>query len=109
VHPPIDLPQLAARALAMLNDALDAFVHRDPAAARALIRRDPEAAACIRQIQNLLMQYMTENPATITRCLHWMVAAKSLERIAEEVVYLYEAQDIRHTGFKQAIGPAAGA
>ena len=36
--------------------------------------------------------------------LHWIVAAKSLERIAdhakniaEEVVYLCDAQDIRHT------------
>jgi phosphate transport system protein len=42
-----------------------------------------------------------------------MVAAQSLERIAdhatniaEEVVYLCEAQDIRHTGLKQRGGPA---
>jgi phosphate transport system protein len=57
---------------------------------------------------------MMENPDTISRCLHWIVAAKSLERIgdhakniAEEVVYLYEAQDIRHTGAKSQINPAA--
>jgi phosphate transport system protein len=48
---------------------------------------------------------MVENPATITRSLHLMVISKSLERIAdhakniaEQVVYLYEARDIRHTG-----------
>ena len=42
-----------------------------------------------------------------------MVAAKSLERIAdhatniaEDVVYLCEAQDIRHTGFKNQGGAA---
>jgi phosphate transport system protein len=47
---------------------------------------------------------MLENPATITRCLHLMVISKALERvadhaanIAEEVVYLHEAKDIRHT------------
>ena len=47
---------------------------------------------------------MMENPDTITRCLHLIVVSKSLERIAdhatniaEEVVYLCEAQDIRHT------------
>ena len=46
---------------------------------------------------------MIEDPATITRCLHWMVVAKSLERIAdhatniaEEAVYLFEGRDIRH-------------
>ncbi len=51
----------------------------------------------------MLAQHMMENPDTIGRCLHWIVAAKSLERIAdhakniaEEVVYLCEAQDIRH-------------
>ena len=50
---------------------------------------------------------MAANPNTIGRCLNWMVAAKSLERIAdhaknlaEEVVYLCEAQDIRHSGGK---------
>jgi phosphate transport system protein len=46
---------------------------------------------------------MTENPQTIGRCLNWIVAAKSLERIgdhakniAEAVVYLCEAEDSRH-------------
>jgi phosphate transport system protein len=48
---------------------------------------------------------MIEAPANITRCLNLMVICKSLERIAdhaaniaEEVVYLYEARDVRHTG-----------
>ncbi len=47
---------------------------------------------------------MIEAPDTITRCLNLMVISKSLERIAdhaknvaEEVVYLCEARDIRHT------------
>jgi len=46
---------------------------------------------------------MAENTETILRCLNLMVAAKCLERIAdhatniaEEVVYLCEARDIRH-------------
>jgi phosphate transport system protein len=54
-------------------------------------------------MHNALALHMMEHPETIGRCLHWIVAAKSLERIAdhakniaEEVVYLCEAQDIRH-------------
>jgi phosphate transport system protein len=50
---------------------------------------------------------MADQPETITRCLHLMVISKSLERIAdhatniaEEVVYLYEGEDIRHPGKK---------
>jgi phosphate transport system protein len=45
-----------------------------------------------------------------------MVACKSLERIAdhatnvaEDVVYLCEAQDIRHTGMKSQATPPTGA
>jgi phosphate transport system protein len=106
-EPPIklqlDLPRMAGLALAMLKDALDAFVNRDPAAARLLIPRDKEVDALNRQVHQTLAQHMMENPSTIDRCLHWIVAAKSLERIAdhaknvaEEVVYLWEAQDIRH-------------
>jgi len=103
----LDLPRMAGRALEMLKDALDAFVHQDPTAARAVILRDKEVYAFNKQIHDALVAHMVETPETISRCLHWMVATKSLERIAdhatniaEDVVYLWEAQDIRHTGFK---------
>ena len=101
----LDLPRMAAMALAMVKDSLDAFVHRDPAAARAIIPRDKEVDALNKELHQVLAQHMMANPDTIARCLHWIVATKSLERIAdhakniaEEVVFLYEAQDIRHTG-----------
>src|SRR5271157_5862917 len=38
----LDLPRLAGMALVMVKDSLDAFVHRDSTAARALIPRDKE-------------------------------------------------------------------
>ena len=116
-EPPIklnlELSRMAGIALQMLKAALDAFVNRDPAAARMIIPRDKEVDAFNKQIHATLVQHMVENPDAISRCLHWMVAAKSLERIAdhatniaEDVVYLCEAQDIRHTGFKNQGGAA---
>jgi phosphate transport system protein len=103
----LDLPRMAALALDMLKAALDAFVNRDSTAARAVIPRDKEVDAINKQIHNMLAQRMVEDTATISRCLHLMVVSKSLERIAdhatnvaEDVVYLCEAQDIRHTGMK---------
>jgi phosphate transport system protein len=103
----LDLPRMARLALDMLKDALDAFVNRDSAAARAVIPRDKEVDALNKHIHNLLAQHMVEHTDTIARCLHLMVVSKSLERIAdhatnvaEDVVYLCEAQDIRHTGMK---------
>lgn len=99
----LDLPHMATLALGMVKDALDSFVQRDSAAARNIIPRDREVDALNKQIHQQLAQHMVENPDAIARCLHWIVAAKSLERIAdhakniaEEVVYLCEAQDIRH-------------
>jgi len=100
----LDLPNMAKLALTMVKDALDAFVNRDPIAARSIIPRDKEVDALNKELHQRLAQHMMENPETIARCLHWIVATKSLERIAdhakniaEEVVYLCEAQDIRHT------------
>jgi energy-coupling factor transporter ATP-binding protein EcfA2 len=57
------------------------------------------------QLHRELSSFMVERPANITRCLNLMVISKCLERIAdhatniaEDVVYLYEAIDIRHSG-----------
>lgn len=98
-----DLPRMAERVLELLRSALDAFVRRDAAAARALIPRDREVNALHKDIQRRLTAQMHADPAAIEPCLNWMTAAKCLERIAdhakniaEEVVYLCEAQDIRH-------------
>ena len=99
----LELPRMAGMALSMVKDSLDSFVQRDSTAARAIIPRDKEVDALNKQIHQQLAQHMMQQPDTIARCLHWIVASKSLERIAdhakniaEEVVYLCEAQDIRH-------------
>ena len=101
----VDIPRMATLALQMLKDALDAFVNRDSAKARAVIPRDAEVDALNKELHRELAGYMAQDPATISRCLNLMVIAKSLERIAdhatnvaEEVVYLYEGNDIRHPG-----------
>src|SRR5580698_1534708 len=106
----LDLPRMAQLALNMLKNALDAFVNRDSAGARAIIPRDKEVDALNKQVHNALAQHMVENPDTIARCLHLMVVSKSLERIAdhatnvaEDVVFLYDGQDIRHTGMKSRV------
>jgi phosphate transport system protein len=106
---------MAQLALAMLKAALDAFVNHDPAAARALIPQDKQVDLLNKEIHRALATQMSQSPDTISRCLNLMVVAKSLERIAdhatnvaEDVVYLCEAQDIRHTGKGANVGPAEG-
>jgi phosphate transport system protein len=113
----LELPRLARMALEMLKASLDAFVNRDPAAARLVIPRDKEVDELNKQINRALAAHMMENRDTIMRCLNLIIVSKSLERIAdhaknvaEEVVYLCEAQDIRHSGYnKNAAGSTPGA
>ena len=109
----LELPRMATLAAQMLKRALDAFVKQDTAAARALIPEDRQVDLLNKQNHQQLASQMIKDPESVTRCLSLMVISKSLERIAdhaknvaEEVVYLYEARDIRHTGLQE---PAPGA
>ena len=109
LKPYVDLPRMATMALEMLNDGLEAFVSRDTTRARAVLPRDKDVDALHKQLQRELISFMLEQPNTITRCLHLMQISKRLERIAdhatniaEEVVFLYEGRDIRHTGKNSA-------
>jgi phosphate transport system protein len=104
----LDIPRMAVIALGMLKESLDAFVNKQPEKARAVVPRDKEVDALNRQLYRELSSFMVENPSTISRCLNLMTVSKSLERvadhatnIAEEVVYLCEARDIRHEANKE--------
>lgn len=107
-EPPLKLdlpfPQMGAQVLQMLKQALDCFVRKDAVNARLLIPQDKQVDALNKELHRQLTAAMMEDLAAIPRCLHLMVIAKSLERIAdhaknvaEEVVYLCEAEDIRHS------------
>ena len=107
LKPYVDLPRMATMSLEMLRDAITAFVKRETDKARAVIPRDKDVDDLNRPLHRELSSYMVERPTTISRCLHLMVISKSLERIADhatnvaqQVVYLYEAKDIRHANPK---------
>jgi phosphate transport system protein len=103
LKPYIDLPRMANIALEMLRDALDCFLNGNTEKALAVVRRDAEVDAINKQLYRELSSFMIENPATTTRALELMFISKSLERIAdhacniaEEMVFLAKAKDIRH-------------
>ena len=111
-----EIPPMASTALLMLKDALDAFVRHDPSQARELIPRDRIVDDLNKHLHRELAGQMAERPAIIQRALNLMVISKSLERIAdhavnvaEQVVYLCEGLDIRHSrrAAKAAGQPAA--
>ena len=100
----VDLPRMAEMAMAMLHEAITALVTSDADKARQVVASDSAVDDLNRQVHRELASFMVEKPATITRSLKLMVISKSLERIAdhatniaEQVVYLLEAVDIRHS------------
>jgi phosphate transport system protein len=103
--PRVDVARRAEAALGMLEDALRAFVTKDPARARSIIPRDKEVDASNKELHQELTAEIMANPASTPRCLNLMAISKSIERIgdhakniAEDVVYLYEGRDIRYIG-----------
>ena len=106
-HPPlkptIDLPRMAEIAERMTRESLDAFVRKDAKLARAILARDDEVDQLKDQVFRVLLTYMMADPGTIERALGLILVSRHLERIAdhatniaEDVIFVVEAKDVRH-------------
>jgi phosphate transport system protein len=103
LKPLMDIPRMAEIAERMIRDALDAFVKRDAELARDVLRRDDEVDALKDQLFRELLTYMMADPGTIQRALALVLISRNLERIAdhatniaEDVIFIAEAKDVRH-------------
>ena len=103
LKPLVDIPRMVDLASGMLREELDAFVRRDPAAARRVLLRDDEVDNLNQQVFRELVSFMIEDARTITRAMELVLVARNLERvadlatnIAEEVVFIAEARIIKH-------------
>ena len=106
-HPPvkklIDIPQMAEIAQSMLRDALDAFVRRDTALAQHVLNEDDKLDSLKTQVFRDLLTYMLKDPATVEPALDLILVSRHLERIgdhatniAEDVIFMVSAVDVRH-------------
>lgn len=103
LKPYVDIPRMANIALEMLRAAMDCFLESDIEKALAVVKRDAEVDLINKQLYRELSSFMIERPGTISRALELMFISKSIERIAdhatniaEEMVFLAQARDIRH-------------
>jgi phosphate transport system protein len=101
--PFVDLQYMADVAMSMLKDSLDAFVNRDAALAKTVIRRDDILDEKNVSIIRELLTYMAENPNLITYCLELISISKNLERvgdlatnICEDTIFIAEARWVKH-------------
>ena len=115
-HPPvkplIDIPRMGDLAQKMLRDSLDAFVRRDMALAEAVLAADDTLDALKTQIFRELLTYMLQTPGTIEPSLDLILISRHLERIgdhatnvAEDVIFILSARDVRHHGSDAAKEP----
>jgi phosphate transport system protein len=96
-------PVLAERVLRMFRESLDSFVRGDAELARRVIDSDAPVDALRDDLIRSLLTYMMEDPATISRAISVLLITQNLERvadhatnIAEEVIYMVEAREMRH-------------
>ena len=106
-HPPvkklIDIPQMGDIAQSMLRDALDAFVKRDTRLAHEVLNEDDRLDSLKTQVFRDLLTYMLKDQSTVEPALDLILVSRHLERIgdhatniAEDVIFMVSALDVRH-------------
>jgi len=101
--PFIDIPYMAEVAETMLKQSLDAFVNRDAALAKKVIKKDDILDEKNVSIIRELLTYMAEYPNLITYCIDLISISKNLERvgdlatnICEDTIFIAEARWVKH-------------
>jgi phosphate transport system protein len=107
---------LAEVSTGLLRDTLDAFARKDAKTARTLVRRDDKVDELNRQVFKQLVSMMNQDSGAISTCMDLIMVSRNLERvgdlatnIAEEVVFINDAQVIRHKGAQSQEEGADGA
>ena len=103
----VDLTRLADLVQKNLHRALDSFVRRDADQATAVITADAEIDMLHASLFAELLAHVATDPAAVTRVIPMTSVCRYLERtgdhvknLAEEVVYMVRATDVRHRQIK---------
>jgi phosphate transport system protein len=106
-HPPVkelvDIPRMAEIAHGMLRDALDSFVRRDLDLAQRVLDEDDALDQLKTTVFRELLGFMLQDAQTIEPSLDLILISRHLERIgdhatniAEDVIFMVSAKDVRH-------------
>ena len=100
----VSVRHLGEAALLLVRQALDAFARLDATQAHTVIAADKNIDSEFKSILRQLITHMMEDPRTITTSIEIIAIARAIERIgdhaknvAEQVVYIVEGRDIRHS------------
>jgi len=100
---PDHLDKMVEVSIDMVREALDAFVHQDVDAARAVCLRDDVVDELNRQVIDDLHIYVQEHVGQFAPAMQFFSASRHIERIAdhatniaEDVIYLVDGEIARH-------------
>ncbi len=104
-----DLTQLAVLVQRNLQVALDAFVRKDAGLATEVIRADAQIDHLNASLFAELLAHVATDPSTVTRVLPLTSVCRYLERagdhvknVAEEVIYISSATNVKHRAIAAA-------
>jgi phosphate transport system protein len=110
-----ELPRMADRTIAMLRDAVSAWLGGNTSLARQICQRDVEIDTLKAQIHAKLVSSMLHDPETVPRSIELVLVSRNLERvadlatnIAEEAIFVTEARVIKHHAEDHQIDTVSG-
>jgi len=99
----IRLEEMSQKVLVMINKTINSFINNDPDLALEIIKSDAVIDEMDREIFNMIINEMIENPSLIKPGAHTLLLLRYLERLAdhstnisEEVIFLVNANIIKH-------------
>jgi len=99
----VEIPCMAEIVCKMINDALKAFETEDLSLIEDFSERDDSVDALRYSIFRECITYMMEEPKNITRCTHYVMIARYLERCADHACKIAEKVYYMVTGERKEI------
>ncbi|MBB5319676.1 phosphate signaling complex protein PhoU [Marinobacter oulmenensis] len=105
----VEVRHIGVHVQTMLHDALDAFARLDSTQALRIMKEDKRVDEEYQAAARALLTFMMEDTRNISRCMSVMWVLRALERvgdhacnIAENVIFMVEGEDVRHTSVEEA-------
>ncbi len=100
----VSIPHMGDLVICMINDALTAFEKRDISFIENFSERDDKVDSLRHSIFRESVSYMIEDNKSISRCAHYIMIARYLERCADHACKIAEKTYYVVTGERKDIG-----
>ena len=87
---PVDIPRMAGAASGMVRRALEAFIAADAQMAEAVLKMDDIVDRMNRDIFQVLVKRMHDDPEVVSQALDVLLISRNLERVADHATNIAE-------------------